>query len=161
MGKQMVVTDADFSANGIYGLNLAEKYKWDSLATTFTLPGVYIYANLKDIDGTVLNQRSAVGIQTRFNTIGVFTAVLVDLTDGTYTDVKTFEVKTANSVESYFFDTPVTIPNGKALGVKFDTMQFDDGSHSRASIFQVKPTGAYAIVDGVIMPWKTIISFKW
>ena len=161
MGKQMVVAGADFSANGIYGLNLVERYDWDALDNPFAMPGDYILANTKDYDGVAISPESAVGIQTRFSMTGSFTAVLVDLTDGTYTEIKTFSVDVANSVENYFFDSPVTIPSGKALGVKFNGMQFDDGIITGAQIFQVKPDKTYKFANNTIMPWKTITSFNW
>lgn len=161
MGKQMVVTGADFSANGIYGLNLAERYDWATLDNPFTLAGDFIFVNTKDYDGVTIAPESAVGIQTRFSTPGSFVAVLVDLTDGTYTEIKTFSVDVTNSVENYYFDSPVTIPSGKGLGIKVNGMRFDDGLIPDAQMFQVKPDMTYGYADNVIMPWKTIISFNW
>jgi hypothetical protein len=32
---------------------------------------------------------------------------------------------------------------------------------SLASIFQVKPGLSYGEIEGVIMPWKTIIGYSW
>lgn len=161
MGKQMIVTDADFSENGIFGLEVEEKFDWADLQNPFSLAGTYVFANLKDFDGRPMSPASAVGVQARFSNAGSFVVVLVDMDNGTSSDVAEFSVTEVGSVVNYYFDSPVTIQSGKALGLKVNGMLFDDGVFENSEVFQIKPNADYNVLTGVIMPWKTITNFNW